>query len=493
MKYETVINNNREIINKLFSGNKELEHIRNMFRQETGLSAVDESKKVVATGHQPTIFYPGLLAKNVFAAEIAEEAETKPVNFFVDTDIAEFNVPVPLQTNNDFEKKYVGLRNPYNYVYSAFDPPETEVHNFFQQMSTALDTLSDSEITEAFIRFKSTFFQFYNETKQFLETLHRMRDDFQYNKLGIGFSNFFISEISDTRAYTNYVLYIIEHIEDFQKAYNQAIENNKNGDYQPVKFLASEDGWYEIPFWLVKYQQRYPVFVKKRKKAIEFSSASANEKISIDTDAEEDQVVEQLQEALTLYPKATTLTLMIRLFLCDVFVHGTGAVEYEKVNDDFLKLFFPMQETPAFCTATGDFYLPLTDFPSDYHHLKNDYEKKKNWLKEVKRNPEDFLDGEKAEKYKAEKIELAKNLAREKDSRKRKEIHRQLESVNEKMLTELEPQIHHLNSTLNYYTKILDKKEVLYERTYPYFLYPEGYLTRERIRQDTRKELIEGK
>jgi len=492
MKYKTVINNNREIITKLFAANTELEHIRKMFRKELGLAAVDESKTVVATGHQPAIFYPGLVAKNIFAFDIAEDSETKPINFVVDTDIAEYNVPIPLQNNDDVEKKYAGLNNPYNYVYSVFDPPETEVHNFFQEISTAIDTLSNSEIVEVFSSFKSTFFHYYNETKKFIETLHRMRDDFQLN-LGIGFNNFFISEVTNTRAYILYVLYIIEHIEAFQRAYNQAIGNNKSGDYQPVKFLVSDKGWYEIPFWLVKYGQRYPVFVKKKKKGLELYSASSNEKILIDTTVGEEQVASRLQEEGVLYPKATTLTLMLRLFLCDVFVHGTGALEYEKVNNDFLKLFFSMQETPAFYTATGDFYLPLADFPSDYQNLKVDYEKKRNWLKEVKRNPEEYLDGETAEAYKAEKIELAKNLAQEKNSRKRKEIHRRLESVNEKMLTELEPQIHHVNSTLNYYAKILQKKEVLYERTYPYFLYPEGYLTRERIEHGTRTELIEGK
>ncbi|MCF8337910.1 MAG: hypothetical protein K9I74_08000 [Bacteroidales bacterium] len=492
MEYSTVIQKNRKILDNFFSRDSELEQIRRAFLEDTGVASLHPSRTVVATGHQPVIFYPGLFFKNFFTNYLAEQTGTKPVNFLVDTDVAGYEVPIVYQADNEFYKKRTGLGNHDSLVYSAFEPPERDVHNFIGDIDELVYTLTNPKIGEAFRAFKSAFFHFYNETKQFVETINYLRDDFQQKK-GLNFNNFFVSSIAGTAAYARYVFYIIEHIETFHHAYNKAIKKNSSGNYQPVKFLNYENEWYELPFWLLDYGQRHAVSVKKEENTITFFSASAKKEFTLDRYAAEEEMLSQMREALTLYPKATTLTLMIRLFLCDIFVHGTGALEYEAVNNDFLKLFFSMEEPPAFYTATGDIYLPLTDFPANFQHLYNDYKKKQHWLKQVKRDPEEFIDGELAQKYKKQKKELAKNLQQEKDSKKRKEIHRQLESINEKMLTELEPQIHHVNSTINYYRRILDKKHVFYERTYPYFLYPEGYLSRERFEEGVRTKLIEGR
>ncbi|MCF8231680.1 MAG: hypothetical protein K9J27_05765 [Bacteroidales bacterium] len=492
MEYSVVVQKNRTILEKFFSRHSELEQIRREFFEDTGLASGLPSRTVVATGHQPVIFYPGLFFKNYFTNQLAGQSETKPVNFLVDTDVATYEVAVPYHAHDEFHKKQTGLSNRDNLVYSAFDPSEAEMYNFFRDIDQALYTIPDQEIGEAFRMFKSAFFHFYNETKQFVETVNYLRDDFQQKK-EMNFNNFFVSAITATYAYAHYVFYIIERIEAFQQSYNQAIEKNSSGSYQPVKSLAYDDGWYELPFWLVEYGQRHSVFVKKEEDTITFFSASANKEYTLDRFADKKEMLSQMQENLSLYPKATTLTLMIRLFLCDVFVHGTGALEYETVNNDFLKLFFSMEEPPAFYTATGDVYLPLTDFPAHFQRLHDEYKKLQHWLKQVKRDPEEFIDGAQAEQYKARKKELAQNQQQEKDSKKRKEIHRQLESINEKMLSELEPQIHHVNSRINYYRRILDKKHVLYERTYPYFLYPEGYLNKQRFEEGVRTKLIEGK
>jgi len=491
MKHTAVIQKNRQILNKLFSGKEELNEIREKFLEEAGLASCQPSRTTIATGHQPLIFYPGLFFKNVFTHQLAEESETSPVNFLVDTDVAGFQVQVPYRHENEYRKKQISVKNPDELTYYSFEPSEQQVQDFLDETANAVHTLSHEEIEGALRKFRSAFFHFYNETRQFGETVNFLRNDFQY-KQGMNFSNFPVSDIAGSEAYSRYVLYIIEHIESFQRAYNQAVEIHKSGDYQPVKFLAFENGWYELPFWLIEYGQRHQVFIKEEADTITFSSASANKEITFDRYAGREEMLSQMRVELTLYPKATTLTLMIRLFLCDVFVHGTGAVEYEKVNNEFLRLFFSMDEPPAFFTATGEIYLPLADFPDDYTRLQAEYRKKQHWLNEVKRDPEQFLDEKLADQYKAQKKELAQHLQKEKDSKQRREINRQLESINEKMLKELEPRIHHVNSEMNYYRKVLDKKHVFYERTYPYFLYPEGYLTRRRFENYMRSELVEG-
>ena len=60
---------------------------------------------------------------------------------------------------------------------------------------------------------------------------------------------------------------------------------------------------------------------------------------------------------LRLAPRALTLTLFLRLFVADVFVHGIGGGHYDRVLDRLLVRRWGV-EPPAFCVATATLFHP---------------------------------------------------------------------------------------------------------------------------------------
>ena len=74
----------------------------------------------------------------------------------------------------------------------------------------------------------------------------------------------------------------------------------------------------------------------------------------------EAEIISKIAESAVVFPKAITTTLMFRLFLCDIFIHGTGGASYDKITDEIIKDYFsPDKSCPEFLSATGDIYLPL--------------------------------------------------------------------------------------------------------------------------------------
>jgi hypothetical protein len=216
-----------------------------------------------------------------------------------------------------------------------------------------------------------------------------------------------------------------------------------------------------------------------------FRSEEEGTEVQLSIERKDEQtIIRELRDSLVLYPKATTLTQIIRLFLSDVFVHGKGAVEYEKINNLFLKDFFQMDRPLAFYSVTGDIYLPLKQNLPDYENLQVQYREKKKRLKEMKRNPEDHLENGLATSFKQKKKELARQMSQENNPQKRKAIHGQLEQLDDDMIRHLSDHMEKLNDELRQYEALLKKSKVYYERTYPYFLYPEGYLTKQRFEEN---------
>ena len=66
----------------------------------------------------------------------------------------------------------------------------------------------------------------------------------------------------------------------------------------------------ELPFWILRDGSREPL--------LETSS----------------------RRGQRLLPRAVTLTLFCRLFLCDLFIHGLGGARYDRITDEILKRFF---------------------------------------------------------------------------------------------------------------------------------------------------------
>ncbi|MEF8984634.1 MAG: hypothetical protein V5A51_08580 [Bacteroidales bacterium] len=484
MEITKVIEHNRKTQNHLFRQNEELRVIRDELLEASDLQKERKNIPVIATGHQPTIYYPGLLFKNFFTGDAAKQLGGKAINFVVDSDRADFRIPVPYQQEGELHKMETELKNRKNKIYAAFNPSSEEIFNFFDKIGNALESLSHASIPEAFDQYRKAFFGTFEKHQNFTDTVIDLRNRFD-DALGYTIRDVRISHIARSKGYYRYILYLIRHLRNFTEAYNDAVRQCKRKDYQPVKFLDHQKGWYELPFWLCKNSKRYPVYVKKNDEAMHFYSEEADTDISVNIhNRTQEELIQALRDSLTLYPKATTLTIMIRLFLCDVFVHGTGAIEYEKVNNTILHEFFSLDSRPYFYGVTGDIWLPLAGHEGTHNGLEKEYKRKKHWLEEADRDPEKYLPRVLAEQYKGEKKQLARQMQQEEDPDKRRELHQQLMKKDEEMKQYLKPEMEKVRKTLARYDKLLSRRDVYFERKYPYFIFPPEYLTEDHFRKN---------
>jgi hypothetical protein len=88
-----------------------------------------------------------------------------------------------------------------------------------------------------------------------------------------------------------------------------------------------------------------------------------------------------------LRPKAVSLTLFVRLFLADLFVHGVGGASYEPVTDYIIERFYRIKP-PGFAVATCTMRPSLPGPAGSAHH---DISGLKHKLRRIKHNPEEYI------------------------------------------------------------------------------------------------------
>ncbi len=486
MDINSIIQHNKTLKHTIFENNKELSNIKNLFWDELNISNYNTNNTIIAAGHQPVFYYPGILSKNYYAGKMAAETGGIALNFVVDSDTGLIETPVPCKNIYGLCKKRVSVKTDKNSVFAQFQPSREDIEDFFEKTKNHLNTLDDDfqEIRDAFHQYKKQFFQKFEEINHFVDTISSLRAQFE-SASGANLHDLKISDIAKTKAYNLFIYYIIKNIETFRLHYNKAINQNKRNEYQPVKETGKTDGLYELPFWLIKDKTRHPVFGCCTEEGIlHFLSPGINYETKVSASGvRAEQIAEKISNSFTLYPKATILTFIIRLFFCDMFIHGTGGAEYEKVNNDFIQSFFALPSKLRFQSATGNIYLPLEKKMPNPGNLQKDYSIYRKWLRKYKQKPEDLLPPKLAEKYKEEKKHIGSQM-KETPPGKRKELNDQIVRLNEKMREHLTKEYQKTTEALNNINRILKNKDVYLERCYPYFIYPKGYLTAEKLEEN---------
>jgi hypothetical protein len=94
------------------------------------------------------------------------------------------------------------------------------------------------------------------------------------------------------------------------------------------------------------------------------------------------------QQKYRLWPKAVTLTLFVRLFLADWFVHGVGGALYENITDKIIEDYYRIEKL-RFAVATATVTLPLCDCARTTGETSDELKQR---LRDFKYNPEKFIE-----------------------------------------------------------------------------------------------------
>src|SRR5205085_9668892 len=90
-----------------------------------------------------------------------------------------------------------------------------------------------------------------------------------------------------------------------------------------------------------------------------------------------------------LRPRAVTLTMFVRLYLADLFVHGIGGGKYDELTDAIVASFFRVTP-PAYAVVTGTLRLPFPSRPDYRDRILAERRHRRDW----RWNPQLFIEPE---------------------------------------------------------------------------------------------------
>ncbi|MCX7999492.1 MAG: hypothetical protein N3A69_11175, partial [Leptospiraceae bacterium] len=302
---------------------KEFLEIRNnllkSLENDLKISLLD--KKIYATGHQPDIHHPGILTKDIVLHHLLD-SNSVGIHFIVDTDYFEFEYFYPIRNHKNAELMQFSAHSHSTFEgEKVSDCKRTELISILRSQKDELKYFVNEKILEQVQR----YLQYYIEKIEADQLLHDVNEEVQsefLNSQGLKIYKIPVSKLIKTEAFLIYVDLIRKRQKEFMEIHNRALEKYRKehkikNHAQPLPNLGEN----EMPFWDYRNHERV--------------CFSVNE--------------------LPVYvlPRAVTLTLFLRIFLCDFFIHGTGGARYEQICEQLALEFFKIEACPyRIATAT---------------------------------------------------------------------------------------------------------------------------------------------
>jgi hypothetical protein len=208
-----------------------------------------------------------------------------------------------------------------------------------------------------------------------------------------------VSRLAQSDAFIDFAASLILDAAGFAACYNNAItqqiNDTRTNAQKTVRYLAVDEstGRTELPFWLLSsYGTRASLYVLAEKRdevGIYADSTQLGHLAPAGVQSARGHLKSVLeQSAYRLRPKAVALTLFVRLFLADWFVHGVGGAVYEYVTDRIIENYFGIKGL-GFGIATATVTLPL---PGSDGVARDNIPDLRHRLQDAKHNPERHLE-----------------------------------------------------------------------------------------------------
>lgn len=397
------------------------------------------TKPIIANGHQPEFQHPGILFKDLLIHKIAGLTGGLPLHIVVDTDQFEMSYSYPERLDTGFAHlKTLHLKDLTNRVYSQATLTEEDRSELISIIQNQIDEAKffiNPKIQKEFTTILHRKLELITKCSYLFEINEIIREEF-YQSRSIQIFRINVSELVKLNAFKVLVEKIKEHLDDFMQVYNQSLseyrkEHKIKNHAQPIPNLVSG----EMPFWILN-----PV---TKKRNVMYASDSLDN--------------------CCILPKAVTLTMFMRLFMTDFFIHGKGGGRYEEVSEHIIKEFFQIEAAP-YQVASATMHLnktewfPVPDIDEKELELK---------LRDTVYSPEKFLDH--SNPIAIQKKDLQSKF-KNPDSDK-KELHKTISHLNEEMGKLIQPEIEKLEAMKSKLSVIQHTNQVFRTRTLPFYYY----------------------
>jgi hypothetical protein len=319
---------------------------------------------VVATGHQPELYHPGVWIKDFLLQRLSEELPATAIDFVVDSDgFQVLGVSSPCMTPGVKRcQQHLAVGSPNGWYAGAPVPSERDLGDFCAAADSMLASLPATAVRRHFAAFCADLQAVRPLAGNLAELVTMARRHYE-EPAGSDYLELPVTRVAGTAAFRTFVTDLALHADRFAGAYNSELAEYRvvskvRSAAQPFPDLAVSGGAVELPLWLLGERGRTSVLAERMASGVTRLSGADGTRIA-DLPADPAGAVGTLEASGALIaPKALALTLFVRLFACDLFIHGVGGGRYDRVTDGVCRRYYGV-EPPEYVVASMTMYLPL--------------------------------------------------------------------------------------------------------------------------------------
>ncbi len=430
-------------------------------------------RPLIVTGHQPELFHPGVWAKNVAISKLARQLNGSSFNLNVDSDVAKsttLKVPVTSADEYDQTFHFSDANAPLPY-----EEWQCDDEALFAQLPSLVEPVIKTWPWQPIL---PTFWQSAVDAQQKTKNLpHRWiiaRRAWEHQH-GITNHELTMSRWCQTEFFGWLVGQFVTDHARFAGIYNEELrayrkEHRIRSVNHPVADLLVTTDLIELPFWAWQAgtTQRGKLCARTKQGKVQLISIISGKETLVTQDS---AISNQHLAGWKIRPKALITSMMFRLFLADLFVHGIGGAIYDELTDRIFARFWNVK-LPRFAVITATLRLPW-----DRHAATEAQPRQlRQTLRSLQWNPDRFL----TEPIEREALDLKKQkqhlIMKPAESEMLKERHQQYENIRTQLAPYVAKEQHRVDAALMRTLQQLKRDEHQFSREHPWVLYPEAIL-----------------
>ena len=450
------------------------------------LGPLHPERPIYFAGHQPELFHPGVWLKNFALGRLAAEFGGVGINLIVDADdVRTTDIRVPTGTVESPRIESI----PYDLPLPPQPHEERRIrdsatfHAFGDSVARSIAPLVQDPLVSAFWPLVRDASREDRLGMSLAQARHLL--EFEWGNRTLELPQ---SRLCRLPAVRYMICHMLAQLPRFYEVYNGTLgtfrlRHRLRNHAQPMPDLETSGHWLEAPLWVWSAEDptRRRVFVRDCAVGTELTDRHgwrATLPLSADTDCQAavDRLAELEQQGVKLRTRALVTTLIARLLVSDLFIHGIGGARYDEVTDGLIREFFA-QTPPQFMAVSGTLHLPVeADLPAG-----GNARQWKERLRGLTYHGEAYLDHSAVS---TESRRAAESLASEKwkwirtpkTSGNADERHRGIATVNDRLQPFLLPLRREAELGLAAARAADRKRQILQSRDYAFCLYPQELL-----------------
>ena len=324
---------------------------------------------IYLAGHQPELFHAGVWFKNFLIARSAWRDQAVAVNLVIDGDAIRapsIRVPVGSVSRPAVER-------------IEFDAPSEELpyeertildqrcwETFGARVQDRIASLVKQPIIGELWPLATALGRRDHRLGECLaQSRHQLEGRWGLESLEVPHSR-----VCRLPAYRRAIAFLLAELPRLHRAYNESLAEYRRvhrlrSAAHPAPDLTRDDDWLEAPFWIWQSEspRRRRLFVRRRGDHLELSDHEQwRGDLPLGAATEWSAAVESLtrleSSGVKIRPRALVTTMLARLLLGDIFVHGIGGAKYDQVTDAILYRLMGLSNL-TYATATASLHLPI--------------------------------------------------------------------------------------------------------------------------------------